>query len=172
MSRIEKTIRVDAPIKEVYAQWTQFESFPMFMEGVERVVQLDDRTLQWTADVAGRTKEWTARIVDQTPNTRVAWKSVEGAQNDGAVMFAEIGPGTTKIRLVLDADPEGVVETAGDALGFLDRRVKADLDRFKEFIEGRQAATGAWEGEIHGERIEPDPSRVRGDRTAGSRTPA
>jgi uncharacterized membrane protein len=116
--------------------------------------------------VGGRTKEWTARIVDQTPNTRIAWQSVEGARNDGAVMFTEAAPGTTKIRLVVDAEPDGLVETAGDALGFLDRRVDGDLDRFKEFIERRMEPTGAWEGEIHGDRVEPDPSPARGDSVA------
>jgi uncharacterized membrane protein len=134
------------------------ETFPTFMDGVDRVEQLDDRTLRWSASVAGRTKEWTARIVDQTPNTRIAWQSVEGARNDGAVMFSETGSGTTDIRLVVDAEPDGLVETAGDALGLLDRQVGGDLDRFKEFIEKRAEPTGAWEGEIHGDRVKPDPS--------------
>jgi uncharacterized membrane protein len=158
MSRIEKTIVVDEPVEDVYAQWTQFESFPSFMEGVDRVIQLDDRTLAWEATVAGRTKRWTARIVDQTPNTRIAWNSVEGAQNDGAVLFEPTGTGSTEIRLVVDAEPEGLVESAGDALGFLDRRVGGDLERFKEFIEKRGQPTGEWKGEIHGERVEPDPA--------------
>ena len=156
MSRIEKTIEVDAPLEQVYAQWTQFESFPQFMEGVERVEQLDDRTLSWEAEVGGRTKTWTARITDQTPNERIAWRGMDGAQNDGAVLFQGLGDGRTQIRLVIDADPEGVIEEVGDRLGFLDRRVEGDLERFREFIEGRGQATGAWTGEIHGDRVSPD----------------
>ncbi len=117
MSRIEKIITVEAPLEDAYAQWTQFEEFPRFMEGVDRVVQIDDRTLRWTATVAGREKQWTARIVDQTPDTRIAWRSLDGTQNDGAVLFSRVDAGTTEIRLVVDADPEGIVEAAGDRLG-------------------------------------------------------
>jgi uncharacterized membrane protein len=155
MSRIEKTIVVDAPVEDVYAQWTQFEEFPRFMDGVERVVQLDDRTLEWTATVAGREKRWTARIVDQTPDERIAWRTFDGAQNDGAVLFARVDDRTTEIRLVVDADPDGVIEEAGDRLGFLDRRVSGDLDRFKAFIEERGGPTGEWTGEIHGDDVIP-----------------
>lgn len=152
MSRIEKKIVVEAPLDDVYAQWTQFETFPEFMEGVDRVVQIDDRTLEWTATVAGREKSWTARILDQTPGVRIAWRSASGAQNDGAVMFSPDGAGT-EIRLVVDADPEGIVEQVGDRLGFLDRQVGGDLERFKAFIEGRGGPTGEWDGEIHGDEV-------------------
>ncbi len=155
MSRIEKTIEVDAPLDEVYAQWTQFETFPQFMEGVQRVEQLDDRTLSWEAEVGGRTKTWTARITDQTPNERIAWMGMDGAQNDGAVTFQRLGEGRTEVRLVIDADPDGIIEEVGDRLGFLDRRVQGDLERFKEFIEHRRQATGEWTGEIHGDRVSP-----------------
>jgi uncharacterized membrane protein len=155
MPRFEDSIDVDAPLRTVYDQWTQFEEFPQFMDGVTRVTQLDDRTLEWTASVAGREKVWKAQITDQTLDTRVAWKSVEGAENAGAVLFQEIDPGRTRVTLKMDADPDGLVETVGANLGFLERRVKGDLERFKEYIESRGAASGAWRGEIHGDRIEP-----------------
>jgi uncharacterized membrane protein len=155
MSRIEKTIEVDAPIGAVYGQWTQFERFPEFMEGVTRVTQLDDRTLSWEAEVGGREKAWTARITDQTPNERIAWMATEGAQNGGAVNFRMLSPDRTEVRLVIDADPDGVVEEVGDRLGFLDRRVGGDLERFREYIEARRSPTGAWQGEIHGDRVSP-----------------
>jgi len=122
------------------------------MEGVDRVVQIDDRTLEWTATVAGREKSWTARIVDQTPGVRIAWRSTSGTQNDGAVMFSPGGAGT-EIRLVVDADPDGIVEQVGDRLGFLDRQVGGDLERFKAFIESRGRPTGEWDGEIHGDEV-------------------
>jgi uncharacterized membrane protein len=156
MSRIEKTIDVEAGLDAVYGQWTQFETFPRFMEGVQRVEQLDDRTLAWEAEVGGRTKTWTARITDQTPNERIAWMAVDGAQNDGAVTFREATDGGTEIRLVIDVDPDGFVEEVGDRLGFLDRRVQGDLERFRDFIESRREATGTWPGEIHGDHVSRD----------------
>jgi uncharacterized membrane protein len=156
MSRIEKTIEVDAPVASVYGQWTQFERFPEFMEGVVRVQQLDDRTLAWEAEVAGRSKTWTARITDQTPNERIAWMATEGAQNGGAVTFRVLSPERTEVRLVIDADPDGALEEVGDRLGFLDRRVGGDLERFRDFIEARRSPTGTWQGEIHGDRVSPD----------------
>jgi uncharacterized membrane protein len=153
MPRFEDTIEVDVPVSTAYAQWTQFETFPEFMEGVESVAQLDDKTLTWKADVAGQVKEWTAEITDQTPDTRIAWKSTSGADNAGAVLFEATPDGKTLITLKIDADPEGVVETVGANLGFLERRVKGDLERFKEFIESRQRPTGAWTGAIHGDEV-------------------
>lgn len=152
MAEHETSIVVKAPLEEVYNQWTQFEEFPRFMEGVEEVRQLDDKTLFWRARVAGAVKEWDADIVDQTPNRRIAWKSRSGAQNAGAVLFAHTDDGTL-VTLKLVYEPEGATETVGDALGFVSRRVEGDLHRFKEFIEERQRATGAWRGEIHGREV-------------------
>jgi uncharacterized membrane protein len=156
MSRFEKHTDVNVPVRIAYDQWTQFEAFPRFMEGVERVVQLDDQTLEWTASIAGQQRSWKAKIVDQTPDTRVAWKSIDGTENAGAVLFEPLGPDQTRITLRIDADPEGPVEKVGDALGFLERRVDGDLKRFKEFIESERAPTGAWRGEIHGDRVRED----------------
>jgi uncharacterized membrane protein len=124
------------------------------MDGVERVVQKDDKTLEWHAVVGGQEKHWEAEIVEQTPDQRVAWRSTSGATNAGVVTFQSTGPNTTRVTLQLEADPEGPVESAGDAMGFLDRRVTGDLERFKEFVEGRGVATGAWRGEIHGGEVD------------------
>jgi uncharacterized membrane protein len=155
MSRSEHTIELDVPVREAYDQWTQFETFPEFMEGVESVVQLDDQHLEWTAEIGGQRRTWTARITDQTPDTRIAWKSTSGPDNAGAVLFAPRGEGST-ITLRLDAEPDGVVENVGDKLGFLDRRVQGDLERFRDFLERRRVATGAWRGEIHGAEVRSD----------------
>lgn len=156
MPRFESSIEVDVPVRLAYDQWTQFEEFPRFMEGVERLLQRDDRTLDWTAEIAGQRKEWTAEITDQTPDTRIAWKSVDGDENAGAVLFQPLDGDRTRVTLKLDADPEGVVETVGANLGFLERRGYGDLERFKEFIESRRLPTGAWRGEIHGDRVTGD----------------
>jgi uncharacterized membrane protein len=148
VSRIIEEIEVDSPVRVAYNQWTQFESFPQFMEGVERVVQLDDKTLEWTANIAGKTKHWRAEILEQRPDELISWRSLEGAQNDGLVRFEPQGTDRTKVILQLDVEPEGLVEKAGDALGVVERRVRADLERFKDFIQSRGQPTGAWRGEV------------------------
>ena len=155
MSRFEHAITVDVPVRVAYDRWTRFEDFPSFMDGVTRVQQLDDKTLRWTASVAGVSKSWTAEIVDQTPDTRIAWKSVEGAENAGAVLFAPQGD-QTKVTLRIDAEPDGGVEAVGDSLGFLKRRVKGDLERFKGVVERTGAGVDGWRGEIHGDEVRPD----------------
>ena len=162
MSKVDESIIVAAPVRVAYDQWTLFEEFPKFMEGVERVKQLDDKRLSWTANIAGQTKEWTAEITDQTPDTRIAWKSIDGAENAGAVTFRPMGNDQTEITLRLDAEPEGPVETAGDALGFLQRRVRGDLERFKERVEEKGGNGKGWRGEIHGSEVQRDPIETRG----------
>lgn len=153
MSRVEKQIVLDVPVEAAYDQWTQFESFPSFMDGVERVEQHDDKTLTWWVTVGGKREEWTAEIVDQTPNRRIAWRSTQGAENAGAVLFEPLEAGRTRLTLTIDAQPEGILEHIGDAAGFLDRQVEGDLERFKAFIEARRAPTGSWGGAIHGEEV-------------------
>ena len=160
MSRFEESIKVAVPVRVAYDQWTQFEDFPKFMEGVKSVKQLDDRTLLWTAKVAGKEKEWEAVITDQTPERRIAWKSTDGAENAGAVLFNPVGPDETEVTLRIDAEPEGVIESAGDALGFLKRRVHGDLERFKEHIEDKGGNGNGWRGEIHGHDVQPDPTEA------------
>src|SRR4051794_14340673 len=150
MSRVEDSIDVNVPIRTTYNQWTQFEEFPRFMEGVEQVVQLDDTRLRWTAKIAGREKTWEAKITDQQPDRVVAWDAVDGAPNRGIVSFDELGPNATRVNLTLEYEPEGPIESAGDVLGVVDRRVKSDLKRFKEFIEGMGQETGAWRGSVEG----------------------
>jgi uncharacterized membrane protein len=154
MARIEKSIEVDVPLRMAYDQWTQFEEFPEFMDGVERVVQRGDKFLDWTATIGGQTRSWTAEIVDQTPDVRVAWRSVDGAKNAGAVLFRALGPDRTLVSLTIEAEPDRPLDTVGTALGFLERRVEGDLERFKQFIEGRRQPSGAWRGEIHGAAVE------------------
>ncbi len=150
MTTIEKSLTVDMPVSAVYDQWTQFETFPNFMEGVEEVRQLDDTHLHWKADVMGVTREWEAEIVDQTPDERITWRATDGTTNDGTVAFAPASSGEgTKVTMRLDFEPEGIVEKAGDMMNIVERRVSGDLERFKEFIESRGRETGAWRGEVN-----------------------
>lgn len=150
MAKIEKSIEIDVPVHTAYNQWTQFEDFPHFMEGVKEVRQIDDKRLHWRAEVGGKEKEWDAEIAEQTPDSRIAWHSTNGPRNAGQVSFHRLGDNRTRISLLLDYEPEGVIEKAGDALGVVSGRVEGDLDRFKEFIESRGRESGAWRGEIHG----------------------
>jgi uncharacterized membrane protein len=147
-SSVEATIDVAVPVSVAYNQWTQFEDFPKFMEGVESVEQLDDRRLRWRAEIAGKKLEWLAEITEQSADQRIAWRSVSGAQNAGVVTFHHIAEGKCRVALQLDYDPEGIVENIGSFLGVVSRRATADLERFKAFIEARGQATGAWRGEI------------------------
>ena len=156
METIEKTIEVDAPVKRVYNQWTQFEEFPRFMEGVEQVKQLDDKHLHWVADIAGKKKEWDAEITQQIPDERIAWRSMSGSTNAGVVNFKSKDQDHTVITLKMSYEPEGAMENMGDALGFFSRRVEGDLKRFRDFIQTRTTETGAWRGEIHGSKVKPE----------------
>ena len=148
MASIEESIEIEVPVSTAYNQWTQFEEFPRFMEGVKSVRQIDDRRLAWRAEVAGRDKEWEAEITEQHPDERIAWRSVTGARNAGVVTFHRLGDTRSKVMLQLDYEPEGVTETIGDAVGAMRARVRGDLQRFKEFIETRGSETGAWRGDI------------------------
>jgi uncharacterized membrane protein len=148
MERIEKSIEVERPLRTVYNQWTQFEEFPRFMKGVKKVTQLDEQRLHWEAEIGGKNKEWDARITDQIPDQLIAWQSEGGEYTSGTVKFAAIGPDRTRIDLQLIYDPEGFVESTGDALGLVSSKVENDLERFKEFIENRGQETGAWRGTI------------------------
>ncbi|MGH7264209.1 MAG: SRPBCC family protein [Candidatus Rokuibacteriota bacterium] len=148
MATIEKSIDVEVPVRAAYNQWTQFEEFPRFMEGVLEVRQLDDKRLRWRATVGGKEKTWEAEITEQLPDDRIAWRSRGGAYNAGVVTFHRLSDTRTRIMLQLEYDPEGVVEKVGDAVGVVSARVKTDLERFKAFIESRDHETGAWRGEI------------------------
>ena len=149
MATIEKSINVDVPVRTAYNQWTQFEEFPRFMDGVKEVQQLDDERLHWIAQIGGKQEEWDARITEQKPDERVAWRSEGGATNAGAVTFHRLSDDQTRVMLQLEYEPQGVVESTGDVLGFVTRRVEGDLERFKEFIEERGRETGEWRGQIN-----------------------
>jgi uncharacterized membrane protein len=148
MSTVENSIEVKLPVSTVYNQWTQFEEFPKFMDGVERVTQIDETRLHWVAQIAGATREWDAEIVDQQPDQRIAWRSIDGAGNGGVVTFQPVGQDATRVNLQMQFEPEGVAETIGDKLGFVSRQAQGDLKRFKSFMEERGRETGAWRGEV------------------------
>ncbi len=158
LATIEKSIDVGVPVSVAYDQWTQYEKFPQFMEGVVEVKQLDDNHVHWVADVGGERKEWDAEIVEQEPDRVVAWRSVDGMRNSGRVVFAPIETGT-RIAVAMEYDPDGLKESLGALVGADGRQVEGDLERLRELVEGREIPTGAWRGTIEsGEVVEDDPA--------------
>jgi uncharacterized membrane protein len=148
MARVEESIEVDVPVSTAYNQWTQFEEFPRFMDGVESVKQIDETHLHWVAEIGGKRHEWDAEIVRQKPDQEVSWRAEDGHDSSGIVTFEPIDENRTRINVVMEHESEGLTETLGSALGADSRRVKGDLERFKEFVEGRGVETGAWRGEV------------------------
>ena len=148
MPSIEKSVEVDVPVSTAYNQWTQFEEFPSFMNGVESVKQLDETHLHWVASIGGHREEWDAEITEQIPDERIAWKATSGKGNAGVVTFHKLDDNRAKIMLQLDWESEGMVEALGSMIGQDDRAVKGDLERFKELIEKQGSSSGAWRGEV------------------------
>jgi uncharacterized membrane protein len=151
MSRVVETVDVAAPLHTVYNQWTQFEEFPRFMEGVKEIRQLNDTLTHWVVELGGVRREFDAKITEQHPDERVAWTSVDGPKHAGVVTFHRLDDMHSRVTAQMEVDPEGFAENVADKTGLLDRRVKGDLERFRKFIEARGGAdseTGAWRGDI------------------------
>jgi uncharacterized membrane protein len=148
LSTIEQSIDVEVPVSTAYNQWTQFESFPQFMDGVDQVRQLTDTTTHWTISIAGVKREFDAEITEQEPDQRIAWRSVDGTSHAGVVTFHKLEDAKTRVMLQIDTEPEGLVEKVGDAVGLNRANAKGDLERFKTFIEERGSETGAWRGDV------------------------
>lgn len=146
---VDAEIEVGVPVRTAYNQWTQFEEFPQFMEGVDEVKQLDNTLLHWAATISGRHAEWDAKIIEQQPDRRITWESVDGKRTRGTVTFAEAGPDRSRVRLHMSYRPDGTAERVGSAIGLDSRRINSDLARFRDLVENRQAASGEWRGEIH-----------------------
>ncbi len=149
MAQIQESVDVDVPVRTAYDQWTQFESFPQFMSGVDSITQTDDTHSRWVTTVAGVTREFDTEITEQHADERIAWKSTTGdTQHAGVVTFHRLSDSTTRVMIQIDWEPEGLVEKAGAAVGVDDHRVKADAKRFKAFIEKRGTETGEWRGDV------------------------
>jgi uncharacterized membrane protein len=152
MSTVEESIEVDVPVRVAYDQWTQFESFPEFMDGVEEVRQLDDTHLHWRASFGGHEVEWDAVITEQLPDERVAWRATDGRINAGVVTFHRLSDGSSRVMVQIEHESEGATEKVGSALGADSHQVKKSLEQFKELVESRGRETGAWRGTVeHGD---------------------
>ncbi|MBV1939392.1 SRPBCC family protein [Streptomyces sp. NPDC060006] len=149
MSTVKESVEVEVPVSIAYNQWTQFEEFPNFMEGVEEIRQLDDRHNRWTTKIGGVKREFDTEIVDQFPDERITWRTTSGdTKQKGTVSFQRLDETHTRVQLVMDVEPTGMAEKAADMTGTIDRRVKGDLRRFKEYIEQQGGASGSWRGRI------------------------
>lgn len=172
MDTITETIELDAPVRTAYDQWTQFETLPKFMDNVDKVEQLTDTELRWTASIAGSDEQFRTRITDQVPDDHIAWTTLRGdVEHKGRVVFEEIDGNRTRLRVVMEHEPQGGLEKLGSMLGLDDRSVKKDLKNFKSFIEDRGEATGAWRGEIRNgsvTTVDADNPRTFETRSIGS----
>ncbi|CAL9669721.1 MULTISPECIES: SRPBCC family protein [unclassified Streptomyces] len=148
MSTVKESVDVEVPLRRAYDQWTQFEDFPNFMEGVDEVRQLDDRHNHWSTSIGGVRREFDTEIVDQLADDRITWRTVGGeTQQRGSVRFERLDDTHTRVELTMDIEPTGLAEKGADALGMIDRRVKGDLRRFKDYVEGG-GGEGGWRGRI------------------------
>ncbi|MEZ4282336.1 MAG: SRPBCC family protein [Myxococcota bacterium] len=147
-SEIEESIVIEVPVKVAYDQWTQFEQFPRFMEGVRDVHQESERRLHWKAEIGGRAVEWDSEIVEQVPDQRIAWRDLGDRKGGGVVTFHHLSSNSCKVMVQIAYEPQNSLQQVGDALGLVRRRVRADLDRFRDFIEKRGEATGAYRESI------------------------
>jgi uncharacterized membrane protein len=148
MSTVTESVDVQVPVATAYNQWTQFESFPQFMEGVKEVRQLDDTHTHWVTKMGGVTREFDATITEQHPDERVAWKSENGPRQAGVVTFHKLDDNRTRVTAQMDFEPEGIAEKAADKVGMIEGRVKDDMERFRQFVEGKGHETGAWRGDV------------------------
>ena len=150
MPKIEDTIEVQVPVQQAYNQWTQFEDFPKFMDGIQSVQQLDDTHVEWVAEIRGESRQWTTEITEQRPDEKVAWKTIEGeVKNDGVVTFEPLGDAQTRVKVEMDVESDSTAENvAGDLLGVVKKQVHGDLERFKQLIESPDVETGAWRGAV------------------------
>jgi uncharacterized membrane protein len=148
MPSVTQSVDVEVPVSTAYNQWTQFESFPQFMGGVEQITQTDDTHTHWVTNIGGVTREFDTKISEQHPDERVAWRSTDGTTHAGVITFHRLSDTNTRVTAQIDWQPEGMVEKAGSMLGFDDRQVKSDLERFKQFIESRGSESGAWRGDV------------------------
>jgi hypothetical protein len=148
VTAVEKSVDVKVPVRTAYNQWTQFESFPSFMTGVEEIRQVTPTRTHWVTRIGGVTREFDTEITEQHPDERVAWRSVDRPTHGGVVTFHRLSNDTTRVNLQMEYHPDTVAEKVGTVIGSVQRRIEGDLERFKKFIETRGQETGAWRGDV------------------------
>jgi uncharacterized membrane protein len=162
---VQQSVDVAVPLETAYNQWTQFEEWPNFMHRVTRVTQEDDDcSVSFATKIWGRTREFVADIETQRPDERIKWSVNQGITHTGVVTFHELAPRLTRIELNIDVDPGSLIEKFARGARHIKRAVRADLHRYKAFVEMQEVETGAWRGVIEdGELVEEhDPSYDEG----------
>jgi uncharacterized membrane protein len=172
MEKVDKSIEVDVPVRVAYNQWTQFETFPRFMDGVDEVRQVDDTHLHWRATIAGKQEEWDVEITEQVPDQTIGWASTSGVPNAGAVRFQPVTDDRTRVDLTMEYEPRTLLERMGDAVGIVSRKIDKTVQDFKRFVEERGRETGAWRGEVHGGQETSAPGGQSGASTGMAGTQA
>jgi uncharacterized membrane protein len=149
MATVTASVDVDVPVSTAYNQWTQFESFPHFLDEVESITQLDATHTHWKVTIGGAEREFDAVITEQHPDERIAWNSAGGdVDHAGVITFHRLSDTSSRVTVQLDWKPSGLLESAGAALGVDDHAIKKDLKNFKEYIESQGGETGAWRGDV------------------------
>jgi cobalamin biosynthesis protein CobT len=165
---VQQAIDVAVPVETAYNQWTQFEDWPEFMHRVTRVTMDDDCTVSFATKIWGKTKEFEAQIETQRPDERIKWRVSQGITHTGVVTFHELAPRLTRIELNVDVEPGSLIEKAARGMRHIKRAMRADLHRFKAFIEMEELETGAWRGVIEdGELVEEHPEDYDAQRESG-----
>jgi uncharacterized membrane protein len=148
MATVTESVDVAVPVSTAYNQWTQFESFPHFMNGVDSITQLDETHNHWRTTIGGVAREFDTEIVEQIPDTRIAWRSTDGTSHAGSVSFQSLGERESRVTVELEWTPANLTEKVGAAAGIDDRQVGSDLKRFKQYIEEQGHPDGAWRGSV------------------------
>ena len=137
---IQKTLHVDAPLEQVYAFWSSYDNFPLFMSNVREVRDLGEQRSRWVVSGPGGVPvEWTAVLVEREANRLLAWRSEPGSvlENAGVIRFAREGGGSRiDLRLCYSppAGPGG--HALSEFFGADPRmRVNEDLARLKALLE-------------------------------------
>lgn len=169
---IQQSVDVAVPIEEAYDQWTRFEEWPKFMHRVDSVQQVDDSTVHISTKVWGITKEFEAEIVEQRPDERIEWRSEQGLMHSGVVSFHRLAPRLTRIEVTMDVKPDSLVEKAGRGMRFTKRAVRADLHRFKAFVEMEEQSEKGWRGTIEDGDVKKKTQRKSGSGKSGGRSRA
>ena len=167
---VQQAVDIAVPLSVAYNQWTQFEEWPQFMHRLDQATQEDDCTVSFKTKVWGMSKEFVAQIIEQRPDERIQWSVKEGVAHTGVVTFHELAPRLTRVQISLDVEPGSWVEKAARGMRHVKRAVRADLARFKAFVEMQEVETGAWRGVIHdGELKKQSASRRSSSSSSGSR---
>ena len=148
---IQKSLHVEAPADQVYAFWSNYENFPLFMPSLRGVEDLGGGRSRWSIRGPGGVPlSWTARLTDQQPNRMLAWRSEPGAllEHAGVVRFQPEGTGTrVDVRFCYRPLAGRVGHVVTDLFGTDPRAtLNESLDRLQALLEATMRS------ESHGQK--------------------